>query len=121
MIIHHSSQVIQPIIKTPRHDPDDFKTPSLKKVESEFNLSNPQTKEMAQEVVAKVYQDLQKLVKNTEYNISVQLDDFSSTKQFRFTDKKSGELIVAMPPDLAIQVAERAKQQSIGLLLDFSA
>ncbi|WP_096199124.1 flagellar protein FlaG [Bacillus sp. FJAT-45350] len=121
MQIHRSNESIKPILKQPRHDVDDLKTPKQQEVEREANIKNDKSKRIAQQSVDKTYEMMQKLVKNTEYNVSFKIDELGSAKQFNFTLKNSGELIASIPPDIAVNMADKAKKQTIGLLLDYPA
>lgn len=118
MQIQRSFQTVEPMMKPPQHDINQLKTPSQKKAVQEANLSNDTVKQIAKQSTNKVYETLRKLVKNTEYDVSYSLGKFGEEKQFRFTLKKDGKEIVSMPPDIAINIAERAKQTTIGLLMD---
>ncbi len=121
MQLQISTNRMQPIQHIPRHDTDQMKTPTQQKLEREANLSNPQVKQVAQEATSKVYETLQKMVQNTEYHISYSIDELGANKQVRFTNKTTGKVVVEVPPDVAVEIAERAKHQTMGLFLDFTA
>ncbi len=121
MKIHRSNQSIPPIIKQPQHDPDVMKTPTQKKLEYDNNFANDTVKKMARQSTNKVYEMLRKVAQNTEFNVSYSVGNMNEVKQFKFNLKKDGQEIVSIPPDVAVQIAERAKSTTVGLLIDHKA
>ncbi|WP_176968264.1 flagellar protein FlaG [Tindallia californiensis] len=118
MIIETSNSILRPIVKPPTHAYDNFKTPRQQGLEQEKNISNPSVKKVVQESVNKVYESLQKLVENTDYNVSYRLDEATGGRQFRVTMKNSGNLVAAFPTESAIEIAERSKATTLGLIMD---
>lgn len=60
------------------------------------------------------------MVENTDYNINYKMDgNFGGSEQFRITMKNSGNQVAAFPPDVAINIAEKSKRTSVGLIIDF--
>ena len=118
--ITRPSNGIPPILKQPQHDLDKMKTPSQLKSEREANISNEKVEKIAKEATDNVYKMLQKTFANTQYNVSFQVEN-GANKQFKLTQKTTGKTLVELPPDIAVQVAEKAKRTSIGLILDYTA
>lgn len=120
MQIHKSNTIFRPIIKAPEHNYDQYKTPSVLKAEREANLANPQVKQIVKQTLQDVYRNFQKLVENTDYNVSYELNEHGAGKQYRITMRNSGEEVVSFPPRAAVDIANRAKHATIGLLMDKS-
>ena len=118
MIIQRNNPTIQPLQIRPEHNLDKYKTPTLQKVEREMNITNHKVSKIAKDAADKVYEMFQKVVQNTDYNVSYSLGKFGEEKQFRFSLKSTGKEIISLPPDAAVNIAERAKHTSIGLLMD---
>ncbi len=121
MIIQRSTNKIPPIFIQPRNNPDDWKSPTQLRLERESNITNDKTKRIAQQAVDNVYKQMQKVVENTEYNISLRIGDSGAAKQFQLSMKKDGTVIASLPPEAAINMAEKAKESALGLLFDLSA
>ena len=113
-----SQQSIKPMIKPPETSLQDMKTPTQKKVEHESNLSNHKVQRIAKQSLEKTYETLRNAVKNTEFNVSYSVGKMGESKQFKFTLKNTGEEIVSLPPKIAVNMAERARQSTIGMLVD---
>ncbi|MCD8503287.1 MAG: flagellar protein FlaG [Bacillaceae bacterium] len=120
MQIHVTNKIFRPIISAPEHNYDQYKTPSVQRAEREANVSNPQVKQIVRQSLQEVYRNFQKLVENTDYNVSYVLNEHGAGKQYRITMKNSGKEVVSFPPRAAVDIANRAKHTTIGLLMDKS-
>lgn len=120
MIIQRSQERIPSFLRQPRHDLDDLKTPTQQQLEREAGIRNDKTKRIAQEAVQNVYQMMEKVVRNTEFNIRLKIDESGTAEQFELAMKKDGKVIASLPPDSALQIADRAKKMTLGLLFDIS-
>ncbi len=120
MIIQRSNEILKPIVHPPEHNYDQYKTPSLQQAELEANVANPQVKRMVKQTIQEVYQNLQQLVENTDYNVSYTLGNLAESKQYRLTMKHSGDVVATFPPDLAAAIANKAKHTQLGLVIDVS-
>lgn len=121
MNIQRSIEKMSPILVQPRHDIDEMKTPKQQQVERDTFIKNDQTKKYAQKAVENVYKEMQKIVQNTEYNVNFLVDELGAPKQIEFSMKRDGTVVTSIPPDAAMQIAEKAKQTMVGLLFDYSA
>lgn len=121
MVIQRAQSKIPTIIIQPTHDVDKWKSPSQQMLEREKGIRNDNTKKIAQMAVQKVYEQMQKLVKNTEVNVRISYDELGGTEQFELSLKRDGKVVASIPPDAAIQIAKKAKQTTLGLLFDISA
>ena len=121
MIIQSSNQIMRPIVSPPQHNFDSFKTPTQKQLEHKANMSNGSVKKVVEHSINEIYRSLQKMVENTDYNVSYKLDESTGGQQFRITMKNSGNLVAAFPPEAAIQIADRAKNTTVGVLMDMIA
>lgn len=121
MIIQRSIEKASPILIQPRHDTDDMKTPKQQQVERESFIKNDQSKKYAQQAVANIYKEMQKIVKNTEYNVNFQLDELGAARQIEFSMKRDGTIVGSFPVDAAVEIAQKAKYTTLGLLFDLSA
>lgn len=120
-MIQRSIEKTPPILIQPRHDTDDMKTPRQQQAEKEAFIKNDQTKKYAQQAVANIYKEMQKIAQNTEYNINFHLDELGAPRQIEFSMKRDGKVVSSIPADAAVQIADRAKYTTLGLLFDFSA
>ena len=118
MIIQNTNEIFRPVIRVPEHNYDQHKTPSVQKVEREANISNPQVKQIVKQSLQEVYKSFEKLVKNTDYNVSYVLDEHGAGKQYQIRMKNSGNLVVSFPPDAAVEIANKARYTTLGLLMD---
>lgn len=118
MVIERTQSKIPNIIIQPTHDVDKWKSPTQQKLERETGIRNDQTKKIAQMAVQKVYEQMKKLAKNTEVNVRVTYDELSGTEQFELALKKDGKVVASFPTDVAVQISNKAKQTTLGLLFD---
>lgn len=121
MIIQRSVERLPIILIQPRHDTDQLKTPTQQKIERETFIKNDQTKSYAQQSVYDFYKQLRKMAANTEYHIQYHIDELGAPKQIKFALKQDGKVITSIPPDAAIEIAEKAKHTTLGLLFDLPA
>lgn len=120
MLIQSSNQIFRPVIQPPEHNYDQYKTPSVQKAEREANVSNPQVKQIVKQSLQEVYKGFQKLVENTDYNVNYVINEHGAGKQYRITMKNSGNVVASFPPEAAIEIANKAKHTTLGLLMDVS-
>lgn len=120
MIIQRTTERISPFVIQPRFDVDAWKTPTQQQLERQAGTRNDQAKRIAQQATFEIYKQMEKTFRNTEYNIRLRIDELSGTEQFELALKKDGRVLASLPPDTALQMAEQAKQQTIGLLFDMA-
>lgn len=121
MVIHRVNERVPTFVVQPRLDVDQWKSPRQQQLERETFIKNDQTKRIALEAAHEYYRQLEKLVENTAFRVSLSIDNLGGVEQYRLTTKKDGKEIAALPPDVAIEIAEKAKHTTLGLLFDLSA
>ncbi|MDW7675277.1 MAG: flagellar protein FlaG [Bacillota bacterium] len=114
-----SNQIMRPIVSPPQHNYDNFKIPRQQQLEREYNLANDSAKKVVKQSIDKVYESFQRLVENTDYAVNYQLDESTGVSRINIIMKNSGNEVASIPPDVAVEIAERAKQTNIGLIIDF--
>lgn len=93
-------------------------TSEVLKIDGQLNSSGRRA--IGDHAVQASMQRLSKLF--AEKNVNVTMDFDSRTgSQVRITDGDTGKTIVEMPPSAVVSIAEKAKQQQTGWLLDRSA
>lgn len=118
--ISRSSNSLPPLIKKPEYNLHKVKTPTQQRLEEKANISNQKVERMKQTANDKVFQMLQRTFRNTQYDVRYQVEN-GSNKQFTLTQKTTGETLYEFPVDVAKKVAEKAKQTTVGLIIDYSA
>lgn len=121
VVIEQPSQRIPPMLKPPKQRIVDMKPDKQVQLERKMNVSSEKTERIARQSLEKVFEQLQKVFKNTQYNVRMHLDELGGNEQVKLTQRTSGKTIVEIPPDVAVQVAERAKVSTVGLFLDYTA
>lgn len=112
-LVSGSSQPSAQLDITPMKE---VKTPEVQKISDELNAKG--RKEIGDESLEKALENLNRLFKENDVNVSIGLDSQSGIKQVSLTDKESGKKIAEMPPQAVVEMADKAKQQSIGWILD---
>jgi|GEM_PF-6818590 len=118
MNVVSSNQIFRPIIRRPSHDPNIHKAPHQQEIERERNVLNNPTRNIAKDSVQRTYDALEKMVANTDYQVSYGLDGKTGTKSFSIIMANSGRKVAEFPPKAALEIAERSRYESRGLLLD---
>lgn len=84
---------------------------SNKKVETPIKAEG--AKGIGEEAFKKAIDELTKLLEVKEVSVNTSYDD-NGLKQVSITDKNTGKKIIELPPDAAVKIAEKAKQNTIG-------
>ena len=66
-------------------------------------------------------ENLNKLMSRNNINVSLIVDASKGTKDVQITDMQTGNTIMRIPPIGVVEIAEKARQNQIGVLMDFFA
>lgn len=77
----------------------------------------------ASDIIAdKAYEEaikkIEEILKPQEINVQMTYDSSSSIKNLILSDRKTGKKIAELPPEAVIEMAEKAKIENIGTLID---
>lgn len=91
-------------------------TPTLQKIDNE--LVAQARKACGEKAYDAALKQLTKLLHHKNINVSVSMDVCLGLQQVRISDGETGKRIVDLPPPAVVDIAERARQQHIGWLID---
>jgi flagellar protein FlaG len=76
------------------------------------------TKSISEEAVQKNIDNLNELLKAKQTNVTMEYDKLSSPKIVNIIDASSGNVIRQMPPESVVEIALKARDYVIGLMID---
>ena len=78
-------------------------------------------KAISEEAINKQIQSLNELLKARSTNVLMEYDNLSSPKKVNIVDTDSGKVIRSMPPEAAVEIADKAKNYILGMMIDHKA
>ena len=78
------------------------------------------TRAISEEAIQKQIDNLNRLLTAKNTNVFLEYDNLSSPKMVSIVDNETGKVIKEMPPQAAVEIAEKARDYLIGLLVDKS-
>lgn len=76
------------------------------------------TRAISEEAVEKNLRNLNELLRARQTNITMEYDNLSSPKTVNIVDANSGDIIRKMPPEGVVEIAMKARDYVIGLMID---
>lgn len=78
-------------------------------------------KAISEEAFAKQIENLNKLLSSKSTNVSLSYDSLSSPEKVAIVDTESGKVIKEIPAQAAVEIATKAKDYILGLMIDKKA
>lgn len=75
-------------------------------------------KALSDEAIKKNIENLNELLKARQTNVTMEYDNLSSPKIVNIVDAVSGDVIRKMPPESVVEIAIKARDYVIGLMID---
>lgn len=91
-------------------------TPSKENIDKTIKAEG--TKKIGEEALEKAISELSKMLEGKHIEVSTVYDAKSGQQRVSLTDGNTGKKLVQIPPDAAVEMAEKSKQENIGWLLD---
>lgn len=79
------------------------------------------TKALSEEALKKNIENLNRLLSARQTNITMEYDNLSSPKIVNIIDAQSGEVIKQIPPEGVVEIAMKARDYVLGLMIDRKA
>lgn len=93
-------------------------TPTMEKIDNQLNPTG--RKLVGEKALEKAMDSLTQMFNSRSISVSKVVDISNGFSSIQIQDNTTGKTIVSLPPEAAIRVAERAKEKSIGLIMDKS-
>lgn len=93
--------------------------PSYQQVRTDIEpRGGGETKSISEEAIKEQIDNLNKILTDKNTNISLEYDNLNSPEAINIVDETSGKIIRSIPPESAIEIANKARDYVVGLIVD---